>query len=412
MSTVENAMKRNRQAGQALYLTAVSLVVVIGFLGLGIDMGALRYEKRLQQTAADAAAISGASNSNYGGVTEAANAAATTNGFTDNGGGNVSDCGATAAVGTVCVQVNNPPQSGPHTGERNYVEVLVAAVQPTYFMRVFGVTKETVTARAVATNAGGGASGGCLYTLDASGTGIRLSGKEAIAATGCGVIDNAGLTMAGGTIDASAIGVGSTCESCSGANPTPVEGMPAAADPLAYLTAPPANGAPQPATVTGNARPGYYGSGLSISGSTLFSPGVYYVSGNLTFTSGGTVTGDGVMFYVTGGTVNWGSASNRTNLTAPTSSDPSTGAVAGVLFWQDKSDANAATIKGNSSSSLEGVMYFPAAQLTMDMSNVAAAYTMIVAQSLRMGGGDQLNLSADTSSLTGGSPIKNAVLVE
>jgi hypothetical protein len=424
MSTINSATKRNPQAGQALYLTAMSLVVVIGFLGFGIDLGALRYEKRLQQTAADAAAIAGASNLaaegvDSLGVISAAQAAASGNGFADSGTGAVSDCGSGAKVGTICVQLNDPPQSGPHgcgggTCDSNYVEVLVAAVHPTYFMRIFGVTQETVTARAVATNAAGGTNSGCLYTLESSGNGIRLNGSDVIAANGCRIVDNSNLAVGGGSISATSIGVGGECGfgGCSGANPTPVTGIPAAGDPLAYLATPPANGTPQPATVSGNAQPGYYGSGLNITGDTTFRPGVYYISGNLTFTNPGTVTGNGVMFYIAGGTVNWGNAGNLTTLSAPSSSDSSTGAVAGVLFWQDKSDSNPAIINGNSSSSLEGVMYFPGARLNVDINNTAAPYTMIVADSLRMSGNNQLNLSADTSSLVGGSPIKNAVLVE
>jgi uncharacterized membrane protein len=46
-----------------LYITAAALVVLMGFMGLGLDMGVLRYEKRLQQSAADAAAIAGANGS-------------------------------------------------------------------------------------------------------------------------------------------------------------------------------------------------------------------------------------------------------------------------------------------------------------------------------------------------------------
>ncbi|HEV2306844.1 MAG TPA: pilus assembly protein TadG-related protein, partial [Candidatus Acidoferrales bacterium] len=145
-------MRRNKQAGQALVLTAVALVVLMGFAGLAIDMGVLRYEKRLQQTAADAAAIAGANNLAYGGVTVGAQNAAASNGFTDNGGGQVSNCSTStnppAAVGTVCVQINNPPASGPHAGDGNYVEALVADVHPTYFMKVLGINSEAITARA------------------------------------------------------------------------------------------------------------------------------------------------------------------------------------------------------------------------------------------------------------------------
>ena len=49
-------MRPNKEAGNIVLLTALTLTVLMGFAGLAIDMGMLRYDKRLQQTAADAAA--------------------------------------------------------------------------------------------------------------------------------------------------------------------------------------------------------------------------------------------------------------------------------------------------------------------------------------------------------------------
>src|SRR6266404_9103832 len=102
-------MKRKNQSGQAWVGSAIAMVVLCGFAGLAIDMGTLRYQKRLQQTAADSAAIAGALNLEFrSGVQAGAVNAAGQNGFTDpNGGTPVSTCTAAgAAVGTVCVQVN------------------------------------------------------------------------------------------------------------------------------------------------------------------------------------------------------------------------------------------------------------------------------------------------------------------
>src|SRR5690348_9479746 len=158
-------MKRNKEAGQALVLTAVALVMLMGFAGLAIDMGVLRHEKRLQQTAADAAALAGANNLTYGGVTAAGQAASAANGFSDTGTTCSTGCPNSGSVGFVTVTINNPPASGPHAGDANYVEALVADVHPTYFMKVLGTTKESVTARAVATDTSGGVNSGCLYTL-------------------------------------------------------------------------------------------------------------------------------------------------------------------------------------------------------------------------------------------------------
>jgi hypothetical protein len=102
---------------------------------------------------------------------------------------------------------------------------------------------------------------------------------------------------------------------------------------------------------------------------------------------------------------------NGSNLTANFSA-PTSGANAAMLFWQAPGDTNAFTFNGNSSSSLDGVVYVPKAQVTINGFNGVNAYMIVVTQSLLMNGGSTLNLAANTSGLTGGSPIKNATLVE
>src|SRR5712671_899107 len=107
---MEIAMKFKKQSGQVLIGAAVAMVVLAGFAGLAIDMGALRYQKRLQQSAADSAAIAGASNLTYGSSdwTIGAQNAASQNGFSDGGGTALGSCEG-AAVGTVCVEAHNGP---------------------------------------------------------------------------------------------------------------------------------------------------------------------------------------------------------------------------------------------------------------------------------------------------------------
>src|SRR5438876_391053 len=100
-------MIRNNQSGQVLIGAAIAMVVLAGFAGLAIDMGSLRYQKRLQQTAADGAALAGASNlaATSGGVVTGARAASGANGFTDTDSG--AGCSG-GSVGCVSVIVNNP----------------------------------------------------------------------------------------------------------------------------------------------------------------------------------------------------------------------------------------------------------------------------------------------------------------
>ena len=105
------------------------------------------------------------------------------------------------------------------------------------------------------------------------------------------------------------------------------------------------------------------------------------------------------------------SGSGTLNLTAPNVSDSSTGAIAGVLFWQAASDTHDVTFSGTPSNIIQGTIYAPSAQLTTNGNN-SPLYTLLVVNSLRLNGADNLNLNADTSGVTGGSPIKSALLVE
>src|SRR5579862_8001280 len=266
-------MSHRKQSGQVLAGFAVTLVVLLGFAGLAIDMGTLRYDKRLQQTAADAAAIAGAQNLQFAvingnaagtGVGTGAQTAATQNGFTDGGGSSLTNCAPGAAIGTTCVQVDWPPQSvtfngatynGPHAGDVKYVEVLVAKVQPTFFMTIFGVNSEPVVARAVATNISGGTNTTCLTTLGPPTNaivGIDPTGNGKLLAPNCGIADDGNLDTTGNsyTVQGNSIAVSGNCLGSHCGYPDvqctsypngqcpPLHGAPATQDPMKGLVAP------------------------------------------------------------------------------------------------------------------------------------------------------------------------------
>src|SRR5216683_7721706 len=76
--------KNHGQSGQALILAAVGMFAFVACAGLAVDMGYLRYQRRLQQTAADSAALAGASAAGSGGnVSQSALDDSELNGFKD-----------------------------------------------------------------------------------------------------------------------------------------------------------------------------------------------------------------------------------------------------------------------------------------------------------------------------------------
>jgi hypothetical protein len=421
--------------------------VLLGFAGLAIDAGVLRYERRLQQTAADAAAVAGASEVSYGsvaGITSAAQDASASNGYTITSGDSlVSDC-AGAPVGTVCVQVNSPPLSGPHTASTStcsplascYVEVLVAKVQPTYFMKIFGVTKSVVTARAVATlvnQPGQNNDSGCVYSLDSSaGNSLWVSGGTQVQAPTCGISVDGGFTADNnGVLNAGAVGVvGSITGSatCQAAGPCPAQ-QATVPDPLSWLNqSPPACNYSWGNVHINNTQVASFPAGVNCVTNFIVDGGATVCNSSIapaypaTPKNGtqcpaplGTNVNSGVTFYVTSGgtvTINGGAT---VELMAPNS-----GPYAGILFYEAPSTSNNQNnlLSGNSSSYYQGALYFPTATLAFQGNgagtfNAAAAYTTIVAYDVKFGGGSAIDINSNYSSLPKGwSMISNAVLVE
>jgi Flp pilus assembly protein TadG len=396
-------MMRNREAGQAIASVALGLVVLTGIVGLAIDMGYLRYAKRRMQSAADSAAIAGASELAYasGNYVAAAKNDSNANGFGDGANG-------------VTVTASNPPVDAPFSSvanANNYVEVRVHQDVPTFFMRVFGVNTTSLSATAVAQL---GSSRGCVYSLDLV-LGITLGGN--LTASNCGVVDNAVLNLGGGCITAASIGVVLNILGGACATPTPVTGIAPSADPLAYLTAP-AVGACIPNPNINQAGgppvvlvPGTY-CGITVASTNVvpivFSPGLYVVTGapGLQLQGPSTATGTGVVFFMTNGAGVQITGPGNTSLTAPT--DTTAGIPGGVLFFQDRANLQPATIT-NPNLSLTGGLYFPSALLTLGANN-PTPYLILVAQSIQLQG--NVSIGTDYSSLTNGSPIKAAVLVQ
>jgi hypothetical protein len=407
-------MKRRSEAGQAIAAVAFGLVALVGIVGLAIDMGYMRYQKRRMQSAADSAAIAGASELQYYSsgdyrIKTAAQNDSKANGFED-------------GVNGVTVTPNNPPVDAPFSSvpnASNYVEVRVQQNTPTFFMRIFGVNSTSVGATAVAEL---GSSRGCVYTLGLGIGGLlgglTLGGNN-LTATGCGVVDNSILDLGGGCVNAASIGVVlNLLGGC--ASPAPVIGMAPSTDPLAYLVGPgvgaclPDPNVNQPAGPAFVIGPGTYCS-ITVrptnAAPVVFTSGLFVLAGapGLQVQGTGDVTGGGVTFYATAGAPILITSTGNVTLSAPANAlAASPGIAGGVLFFQDRLDLQPAQIT-SPNIFLTGALYFPSTQLTLGANN-ATPYLVLVAQSLQLLG--NVTIGTDYSSLTNGSPIKAAVLVQ
>jgi hypothetical protein len=321
------------------------------------------------------------------------------------------------------------------------VEVLVASVQPTYFISVLGIKKATVSARAVAGNLGRGPGSGCIYALDPNSDGIEgvnINGNATLYAPQCGILDNGNfntsgnaLTVTAGTFDVSGtwpeIGKGNV--TCTYSSTCPVLGTPLGADPLSYLTPPPKPGTSFGSVTTSGTQtlqPGEYSSITFGKNSTVtLTSGIYYIdgSGGITFNGDSTVTGSGVMFYFTcpsgqtscsgGPTINATGGGDHLDIEL---SAQISGPYCGILFYQNPIDTTGPSLGGDDNSMFQGALYFPKAEVTFfgnDAFNSTANYTILVAAAIALSGHPYVTLNSNYSSLPGGvSIIKNSTLVE
>lgn len=389
----------------------VSLVILVAFLGLAIDVGYEQFVKVRMQTAADAAALGGArelSASGTANLVSSAKADAATNGFTN-------------GQNSVSVTVNNPPATGYSTTDATAVEVLISQEVPTFFMQVLGFSSVTARARAVARTGGGGST--CFVALDPSMSNALSVSNGVNVSSSCGIMvdstSSTALTATGGArLAASTIGVAGNYTVNNGASisPAPTTGVSPVSNPLAYLS-PPTVGACTytnysaggGATVTLN--PGTYCNGINIAnGATAtFTAGTYILKGGgMTIAGGAKVTGAGVIFYNTYAAGYSYAPFTFNNGTTETLTAPTTGSYAGILLFQDPTVVSGAvnSFAGGTSANLTGALYFPTTALSFS-NGASAAYTIIVADSISFTGGVTLN--NNYSSLPGGSPIKGSV---
>jgi hypothetical protein len=402
-------------------MMTLSMTVILGMLGLAVDLGWAYYRQQATQAAADAAAaaaVRAAVTSAPSGPTCAgavwcgaatdcpATAPASPSTSFDNACMLASANGfTTSGIDTVSVQagVSSPVPTVSGPAPAYWVVVRVKEALPALFGAAFarGGLSPGATATAGANGSAGG--GSCVYVLDPSAADAFEASNGAAVTVGCGVyVDSNNSTAAmyvtgSASVTAPTIEVVGAFKKDNGGTTsvTPTTGSASAADPFANLPSPTPAGSCQSGDFTAwqasayTPAPGTYcGISLGNSMAMQMSPGTYIIDGGtFSITGGSTVTASGgVLIYLTGGaTVNIASGASVT-LSAQAS-----GSYQGVLFYQDRSMASpgASTFAGGSDMSLTGSLYFPHA--AVDVSNGSNATVMaIVADTVNFQGGAHL----------------------
>ncbi len=412
---------RTKRGGVAI-MVAVSLTMLIGFAALGTEVVYALFKQRQMQSTASSAALAGATALMTGhpvDLTVEARAVATTAGFTSGTAGST-------------VTVNHPPLNGPYAGNAAAVEVVVGQPQTLPLSKLFYAGPWNISARAVAT--AGSSANACALELDTSNTtGVTISNGAQVTLNQCGLGVNANgssaLSVSGGAVlNTKSVSVSGSASITNGGVINATDGVktaqPPIADPYSGITVPSGSGCKygslpnNPLSLnhsnsgTQTLNPdGVYCGGLTMGNDAVvvMNPGVYIINGG-SFNIGGAVrlSGNGVTIVLTGSGSNYATATIGNGATV-TLTAPSTGATAGLVFFQNPSAPHSGTdnFQGGAYETLTGALYFPSQTVIYSNgTNSTSVCTQLVAWRLQFVGGSSFNSSCSGTGVTtiGASP--------
>ncbi len=349
---------QQRRGGIAA-ITALMLPVLIGSAGIASDTIQLVFIKRVMQRQVDSGAIAGAF-----ALSQGKSVPATVN---------IELTRTTSFPYAVAPVIENAPTTGSYVGNARAVRVVLVTDRNPPFLGLF-MGKQRITVEATAAVVGVGEH--CVLALDSGDVTAVSAGGSTTMDFNCGIMSN--------SISSSAVTAGGS----STVNASPIAavgGVPASSNyttgterfPYSVPQADPFAGLPLPAIGSGSASgnvnsnqtkslsPGTY-AGMDIKGTANLAAGIYYIDGgSLNVNAGAVINGTNVVFVLT----------SKNAATAPASiavvdinggatiniTSPSSGTYSGVLFYQDRRAIDTGTnkINGNSSSKLQGAIYFP-----------------------------------------------------
>ena len=422
-------MSRDRggsERGSVAITVALALTLLLGLAALVVDVGLNWATRTSVQTAADSAALAGASRLTVDGPAAAITTVETllSKNFVTPGPAGWALDGVEDNGEVVCWTLPDPPPGLGCPVGSNALRVITPPVKVQYaFAPVLGKRSNSVKAMAAA-GAGPAAPNNCvLCVLDPAAPGAMLlasTGSGNIEVNGGGIVVNSeagsALNLLGtGTIKAVQLRVlgGVTPTSALGQLLTPAElGGPPAVDPLEdlptpdQLVPPPPTGNPaQVITTDTTLAPGVYPSIDVQSGTLTLQPGVYVVTDFTGFTvrTAGHVVGDGVTIYLACGAYPTPCGGGGARFRLENGGDfqvspPTTGEYAGLSIFADP--GNTRTMRLLGPVRLEGAVYAAAGRLLVDVDSPGTVQidALVAVDRLLKAGTGALQVNYDPSS--------------
>jgi hypothetical protein len=388
------------------------MTVLLGFAALVVDVGLNWATRTSAQTAADSAALAGASTLLVDGPVAAIAEVETLlaeniDGLTGVPGWATDGVEANGEI--VCWTLPaDPPGPGADCPDgSNALQVITPPIQVNYaFAPVLGKASNSIKALAAA-GVGPAAPNNCvLCLLDPGGTNrLAAIGPGAIRATGGGIVvnsdDNPALVSVGGDIIAGQIRVVGGFDNGPGGGdllPLPETGGPPAVDPLGGLPTPdqltlaPTLRSNTAQTVNTNTtlQPGIYTS-VTVTDSAILTleEGIYVfrATTGLTIQGNATVVGDGVTIYLacesypapcSGSGARFRVADDGRFLAAP----PTAGEYAGLSIFADRGNTRFMRLRSNRDLNLAGAVYGASMPLRIEDSGNLGVGSLLVVGSL------------------------------
>ena len=398
-------------AGNVLPMFVLLLIPVLALAGSAIDYAHLNNVKNVQQVSLDAALLAGAQD----GSTNWTNVAL------GSFNANIHVSGASVATPTFALDAN-----------RGYTGSSTAAV-PMNFLRLFGVKSANVVATAAATSTSATGNYYCVMALNPNAqAALQLNGNASISITAPKCVmqvnsnSSSAVTMNGNTTIKSQ-------ENCfvgglqkvgnATIAPAPDKTCKAIPDPFAAYPRPafgPCDNANY--ALSGNKtvtlQPGVYCGGMKFSSqvNVTFAPGLYVIKDGTVTENGGTFTGTGVTFFLTGA----GAAMNMSGQANWHIAAPTAGAngMPGFAIFLDQNGPSGipdtkSQLSGQAELYLEGIVYLPGQLVTVTGNAEVyspSPYTTYIGDTLSFVGNAELIINNDTSQTK--VPIPTALYVQ
>lgn len=397
------------EKGQAVILVALSIVGLIGAAALAIDGGRAYIEKSRVQSAADAAALSGAlarvEQQDWRGY---ALASALSYGYDNNGDTNV-------------VELNTPPVSGPNKNNPEYIQVIVTSRINTFFGGIIGISQITVSSQAVSQTKpaefGQMFDGYALVSLaptsrceEGKPRSFWIHGEATVSLKGGGVFVNSDNPTC------AFIEQGSGSVRIIDDSPFSIVGGASIQKPQLLTPYPPQTGAipmgyPPPfqmpkvgcgstiAEVSGGIfdedgvltdailSPGNWDGDFPPEGVTYLESGIYCIGGNV-LVEEGSLIGSDVVLVIEQGSLRFGGGANI-HLSAPKS-----GTLAGLLIYMPQDNRNRLTLNGNDDSVYKGTILAPGADLHLNgLGSNEGFHSQIIGYYVEVDGQDNIQIT-------------------